>query len=644
MDENKKICGLYMRVSTEDQAREGFSLSEQKERLEAFCKFKEYEIKDYYEDAGISAKTGNERPEFIRLMEDIKSGKINTIVALKLDRISRSIYDWENIMTTLEEYDADLVCVNDDINTTSANGKMISRIMMSVSQNEIERTSERTKVGLAGAIKQGHIPHQAPLGYKHENKKLVIDHTTKDIVIRIFELCHNGTSYQKISTLFNKEKVLGKENWRDSTIFNILQNEIYMGDFVHGKRTEHPTYYANVVEPIISRELWDECQVQKKKNAKSYQRTLTYLFLQKLKCPHCHRILGGKATKKKNNAYYYYYCSECKFIVKEKEIDEYVDRFVTELIEYDSIVNQFFLPMIKHKLNNPKDDIEKELKEQRAKLDRIKKAYVNGTFTLEDCNSMSKTIDKNIKELELKLEENDLCDELRFTPEDILLKRDIDYLNKMKYPEKYKKYTKSWNEFTRQEKADLIMNYIDEISLVMVGKLCVVEQVNFRESIAKPCNELYMNGYIDASYLTIFGNVAGMLRFSEYLPEEKVSEHIMRLRHFYNVGYYETEYHTKSCKYYFDFTDNKAIVRVFPLEDYRKIDPKVEMDVYKLGVLYIKGEDKILLENEDDAFKYIPDVYDCVTYTREPIPVRVKPVAYYEETEEIKDEKQRISN
>ena len=64
----------------------------------------------------------------------------------------------------------------------------------------------------------------------------------------------------------------------------------------------------------------------------------------------------------------------------------------------------------------------------------------------------------------------------------------------MKYPEKYKKYTKSWNEFTRQEKADLIMNYIDEISLVMVGKLCVVEQVNFRESIAKPCNKLYMNG------------------------------------------------------------------------------------------------------------------------------------------------------
>ena len=180
MEDEKEICGLYLRVSTEDQAREGFSLSEQKERLEAFCKFKGYTIKNYYEDAGISAKTGNYRPEFDRLMKDIKEGVINTIVDLKLDRISRSIYYWENIMTTLEKYNADLVCVNDEVNTTNANGKMISRIMMSVSQNEIERTSERTKIGLVGAIKKGHIPGKTPIGYKRENKKLVVDHSTKE--------------------------------------------------------------------------------------------------------------------------------------------------------------------------------------------------------------------------------------------------------------------------------------------------------------------------------------------------------------------------------------------------------------------------------------------------------------------------------
>ena len=83
MNEEKEKCGLYMRVSTEDQAREGFSLPEQKERLESFCKFKGYEIIDYYEDAGISAKTGNYRPEFERLKNDIKAKKVNTIVDRK---------------------------------------------------------------------------------------------------------------------------------------------------------------------------------------------------------------------------------------------------------------------------------------------------------------------------------------------------------------------------------------------------------------------------------------------------------------------------------------------------------------------------------------------------------------------------------
>ena len=104
---------------------------------------------------------------------------------------------------------------------------MISRILTSVSQQEIERTSERTKIGLAGAIKVGHIPHQAPLGYKHEDKKLIIDYATKDVAIRIFNMYHDGLSYKKISNILNEEKVLDKTNWRDSTILNILENPIY---------------------------------------------------------------------------------------------------------------------------------------------------------------------------------------------------------------------------------------------------------------------------------------------------------------------------------------------------------------------------------------------------------------------------------
>ena len=631
MDDVKKVCGLYMRVSTEDQAREGFSLPEQKERLEVYCKFKGFVIKDYYTDAGISAKTGNYRPEFERLKEDIKSKKINTIIALKQDRITRSIFDWEELMRFLEENDAYLDCVNDDINTTNANGKMVSRILMSVSQQEIERTSERTKVGLAGAIKQGHIPHQAPLGYKHENKKLVIDHLTKDVVIRIFELYHKGMSYQKISTLFNKEQVLGKTNWRDSSIVAILENEIYKGDFVHGKRTKHPTYYENVVEPIVSKEMWEECQVQKKKNSKSYQRTLTYLFLQKLRCPKCNRILGGKATQKKNgNIYYYYYCHDCKINFKESLVEEYFNDFVNELVEYDSVVNQFFLPMIKQKFDEPQEELKKDINKQNDKLERIKRAYINGVFSLEEYNDERKLVESALEKLQNELDEATSCEILNFTPQDILLKRDIDYINKVKLEKEYKERTKTWKDYTREEKSELIMKYVDDIKLGILNNYIYVDNINFRESICKPCNELFDAGYIDVKTPVIFGNIVGQIRFSNYLPEKEIGKHIMRLRQYYDVGFEEATYYVEDRIFYFNFIhDDRAIVRVFPMEDYAKIDPDIKMKEYKYGIIYIRGKDEFQMQDINTAFDYIPDeTNDCVIYTKEPVPIEigVKPV------------------
>ena len=627
----KNLCGLYLRVSTEDQAREGFSLPEQKERLETFCKFKGYEIVDYYEDAGISAKTGNYRPEFERLKEDIKSKRINTIIALKLDRITRSIFDWEKLMTFLDENDAYIDCANDEVNTTNANGKMISRLLMSVSQNEIERTSERTKVGLAGAIKQGHLPSQAPLGYKHENKKLVIDYSTKDVVVRIFELYYNGNSYQTISNILNEEQVLGKTNWRDSTITAILENEVYKGDFVHGKRTKHPTYYENVVESLVSKEMWEDCQAQKKKNSRAYQRTLNYLFLQKIRCPKCNNLMGGKATKKKNgNVYYYYYCNDCKLNLKENVIEEYFENFINEIVEYDSVVNQFFLPMIKQKFDEPKELLEKELDKQNAKLDRIRKAYISGAFDLEEYNAEKKIVDEAISKIQSELNTTNITEELKFTPQDILLKRDIDFINKVKLKDEYKERTKTWKDYTREEKSDIIMKYVDDITLLEKNKVMIVDEVRFRESICRPCNELVQAGYIDIKTPTLFGNLVGQLRFSNYLPEEEVGKHIMRLRQYYDVCFEEATYYVEDRVFYFNFLqDNRAIVRIFPMEDYCKIDPDIKMKEYRYGIIYIRETDEFQMQDIDSTFDYIPDeTNDSVIYMREPIPIEigVKPV------------------
>ena len=225
MNEERKVAGIYIRVSTEDQAREGFSLGEQKEKLLQLCKFKEYEVFKIYEDAGISAKDMAHRPAFQEMLADMKKGKINYIVAYKLDRVTRSVRDLEELIAVLEKYNTYLVCDRDDVNTSTANGRFFVRMLTVLSQLEIEIVSERTKFGLNGAIKSGHLPGTIPLGYKKDgNKKTVIDETTKDIIIRIYNMYLEGKSYQQIANILKEEKVLEPKQWRDSTIQKILEN------------------------------------------------------------------------------------------------------------------------------------------------------------------------------------------------------------------------------------------------------------------------------------------------------------------------------------------------------------------------------------------------------------------------------------
>jgi len=291
-NEEKKIAGIYIRVSTEDQAREGFSLGEQEEKLRQLCKYKDFEIYKVYKDAGISAKNMKDRPAFQQMLEDMKAGKLNYIVAYKLDRVTRSVRDLEVLISTLEQYHCYLICDRDDVNTSTANGRFFVRMLTVLSQLEIEIVSERTKFGLNGAIKAGHIPGKVPLGYYRDtDKTLKVDITTKDIVLRIFELYLEGKSYQTISNILNEEKVLSPNNkkWCDSTIDRIINNKIYVGDYERYKYdTDKETeLFVDVVPPIITRAMWEEVQKQKEKNQRSYCRNRVYIFFQKLVCPTC---------------------------------------------------------------------------------------------------------------------------------------------------------------------------------------------------------------------------------------------------------------------------------------------------------------------------------------------------------------------
>ncbi len=612
MDNEKKLCGIYMRVSTEDQAREGFSLPEQKERLEAYCKFNGYKIVEYYTDAGISAKTGNHRPEYDRMLEDGKQGKINMIIALKLDRITRSTRDWETLMDYLEKYNINIAFVNDDINTTTANGKMVSRIMMSVSQNEIERTSERTIIGLEGAIKQGHIPARTPLGYKHVDKKLVPDPLTKDIVIRIYNLYFEGLTYNTIAKLFNKEKVLDKTNWCDTGILKIISNVIYKGDYIQGKTTRNPRYFPDVVEPIVSKELWDSCQVQKKKNQRNYMRSQTYIFLQKLKCPKCGRILAGGASHKikADKWYYYYRCEKCRGNIREHEIEDSIKELLSDIFEYDSVVNEFFLPVLQNKIHNPKEDFEKEITNLNNKKVRIRKAYIDELFTEEEYKEETNIIENKIKDLQKKILENEQVSKLNLSVDDILVKRDMDFINSIKLPILYNAFVDSWDGLDREEKAEIVMKYIDDIELELVNNKYKVKLTNFRSTFYKDFKSLFDKGYIDWKRKIVHSFngfcVDGKVRYSEYLPAKEVYRHLMRLNECYEVNFYKgyLQKKTEELKM-LPLHKGDVVVRIFPTE---KDDDSKE--ILGMGMFVTKDSPNDIKVDIPDLFECIPDIED----------------------------------
>lgn len=615
MNEEKKIAGLYIRVSTEDQAREGFSLPEQEKRLRAMCEYKNYEIYKVYKDAGISAKTGNKRPAFEELLQDIKDKKCNTIVVLKLDRLTRSVYDWENIIKFLEENNAYLDCANDDINTTNANGKMISRILMSVSQQEIERTSERTKVGLSGAIKAGHIPARAPLGYKHVDRLLVPDSLTKDIIIRIFNLYFEGCTYVKIAKIYNEEKILGKTNWRDTTILKIISNEIYKGDYVSGKRSGNSVYYENVVEPLVSKELWENCQVQKKKNSRNYMRTQTYLFLQKLKCPECGRIMKCKGSGGKKRKYMYYACEFCKINIRENYVESKMIEIITDLLRFDEEYKRYYLPLYEEQLEVKKDNnIDEEINNLNKQKDRIKKAYTTGVVELDDFKQDLKIINEKLDMLNSKKEEELKNKNLRnFDIEKVLINRDIEKI--MLIDKEEKAFTlKEWELKSKEEKQNFIARYIESVTLKKNNKkeygLELID-IKFKSLFEEKLSNVLELGSIDIELPFEVNGEEQYLNVSSILTEDKLNKYLEELKNNYGdiFSYQELENFEKTIEemldgnelYSIELKENEELYKIIPVQVDKKFDMGEEK--YKIGII---GVNSLFVSNarfENEVFE-----------------------------------------
>ena len=598
MEEERKIAGIYIRVSTEDQAREGFSLGEQEEKLKQLCDYKGYKVYKVYCDAGISAKDMEHRPKFQEMLQDMRDGKINYIVAYKLDRVTRSVRDLEELISQLEKYNTYLVCDRDDVNTSTANGRFFVRMLTVLSQLEIEIVSERTKFGLNGAIKSGHLPGQVALGFKKDvNKKTIIDPATAPIVKRVFDLYLQGKTFLQISNIFNGEKVLNK-NWKDTHIERIINNRLYMGDYEMYKRLKEwknvePVIYMNVVDPIIPRYIWEECQAQKIINQRTYTRDRVYTFFQKLKCPKCGKIMKCKGSGGKKRKYVYYHCDDCKENIRESYVEEEFEKIVGQLLRFDNEYNELFLPLFADKERTvDKSDIEKEIINLTKQKERIKKAYMSEVVELDDFKEDLKVINDKLDILTKQLEkEQDLKNRNRFTPEKVMADRDIQRIF-MQNGSDVSMFLTEWQTMTKEAKQEFIARYIESLTFEKNDRYpngIHLIDIKLKSLFNEKVNRLSELGVSQVPIEFISNNKSVILNVSYPLKESQVKEYMKEFRDIKGVKLhihptFNYSFEDMPNEIVFNLDKNEKVLKLIPI--IKDIDnPENISNKFKLGII-----------------------------------------------------------
>ena len=484
------------------------------------------------------------------MLEDMKAGKINYIVAYKLDRVTRSVKDLETLISTLEQYHCYLICDRDDVNTSTANGRFFVRMLTVLSQLEIEIVSERTKFGLGGAIKAGHIPGPCPFGYYRDSDKTIkVDISTKDIVIRIYQLYLEGKSYQQIANILNDENVPSpvKSKWGDSTIEKIINNRIYMGDFERYKKDKdrESEIYMNVVPPIISRAMWEDTQNQKGKNQRSYSRHRVYIFFQKFICPKCGKIMTGKGAGGKKSKYMYYTCEKCKIYFNEDDIEEILIDYILDFIEYDYQVNKFFYPLLAEKKNDEAKEIEKEIKKYKDQKKRLIKVYKDGILEMEDLAEDINVIDKKLAELKnMQIDSVDLIKET-YNPAHLIAHRDIEKESLLDSKMYREMLLNLWVLKSKEEKQDFISRFVESIAIKKnEDNTLSIEKINFRSTFIEQVDKLYEKGVIDIpSKMETSGNLQN-ISTSINLSNKQVNEYLDEIKKEMNINYLDLgKYH-----------------------------------------------------------------------------------------------------
>jgi site-specific DNA recombinase len=269
-----KRIAIYGRVSTDEQAREGISLEEQRERLRAYCRAMGWssDVVEFIDD-GYSAKN-MERPALQRILREVKSGTISKLMVTKLDRLSRRLLDLLTLIELFHHHGVSFTSTTESFDTDTPSGRLTLQVLGAVAEFERERIRERVIENMRYAARGGKWLTQHPYGYRLEEKQLVVYDAEAEIVRTVYnQFLNNGLGYLAIARRLNEAGISSRQNkqWSVRAIKLMLTNPAYIGTLVWN-RTDSSTPQRKIKDeeewivipdshpPIVDRVTWDQVQ------------------------------------------------------------------------------------------------------------------------------------------------------------------------------------------------------------------------------------------------------------------------------------------------------------------------------------------------------------------------------------------------
>ena len=442
----KTLVAIYSRVSTIEQAEEGYSIDEQERLLIEWCKKMDYEVYKCYADRGISGKDIKSRPALKELLSDAEEKKFQMVISWKINRISRKLEDVLKIVNLLENNNISFKSYSEPFETNTPAGKMQFQIMALIGEFERGTIAQNVKMGMCAKARAGEWCGGRVLGYdlvqiekqpgaKRTKTKLVINEKEAEAVRFIFNEYGNRKGYKAITNQLNKlgYKTKKGNDFSVGSIREILTNPVYIGKVRYNVRQNwsekrrrninaNPIITDGIHEPIIDEGLWDKVQaiMESKKGKPSRIYDGEYPLTGILRCPKCGAGMVISRTTNKladgtKKRIAYYCCGAWKNkgtsvcnsnTIRVDKANEYVFNKISELLSNEKMVKSIVKNINKerhNKINPAKKELEridKELEKIDRKKTKLFEAYEEEVISKEEFKERKDELNKRAKSLQ----------------------------------------------------------------------------------------------------------------------------------------------------------------------------------------------------------------------------------------------------